>query len=230
MTEEQSEELQLGRRRRSSNEDFDDDDHDSDDEHDFYMEHPHLMFDDLDFEDLAMLPPTTSTYNPRPHAIPPPPDPDVLRDQLRQSLAVTKVTWEKAGAIDEEASDNGETEGLQGRELVDLGNAAVRAAKSYYYTTDISLLTTKDERTLREEFLAIREVLKQMEDRNFEGGVRHDERQAVLVWITGVENALDEEEQAIADIRSKDREWLEGSWEGREHGMSSGFVLACQCR
>lgn len=191
-----------------------------DDDHEYYVESHEDAYDDFDYDDSTMLPPTTSTYNPQTQSIPPPPDPDVLRRQLRQSLAVTKVTWEKAGVntIVEEDFDEG-YEGLQGRELVELGTAAVRAAKSYYYTTDISLLTSKDDKTLRDEFLSILDTLKRMEDRHFEGGVRHDEQQALLGWITEVESALTEEEKAISEIRSKGREWLEGSWDGREYGM-----------
>lgn len=180
--------------------------------------------EDYDFDPSVMLPPTTSTYNPQRKMLPPPPEPDVLRGQLRQSLALTKATWENAGVGTTKNLAEGYQE-LKGTELVDLATSAVRAAKSYYYTTDISLLTTKDDRILREEFLAILDVLKRMAQRKFEGGVKTEERQAVLEWITGVEAALDEEEKAIADLRSKGREWLEGSWDGREYGQFSTVVV-----
>lgn len=181
------------------------------------MESPAEM-DDYEFDQSILLPPTTSTYNPQRPSLPPAPDPDQLRAQLRQSLALTRMTWEKAGVGPTKDLAEGYQE-LQGTELVDLATSAVRAAKSYYYTTDISLLTAKDDKVLREEFLAVLDVLKRMAQRKFEGGVKPEERQALQEWITGVESALDEEEKAISDLRSKGREWLEGSWEGRKHGM-----------
>lgn len=190
----------------------------------FFTEDQEFFMDDADdmdgfeFDPSVLLPPTTSTYNPQRKPVPPAPDPDVLRGQLRQSLALTKATWQNAGVGPTKELAEGYQE-LQGTELVDLATSAIRAAKSYYYTTDISLLTAKDDRTLREEFLAILDVLKRMAERKFDGGVKPDERQSLLEWITGVESALDEEEKAIADLRSKGREWLEGSWDGREHGV-----------
>lgn len=92
-------------------------------------------------------------------------------------------------------------------ELTDLATSAVRAARGYYYTTDISLLSSKDEKTLREEFLAILDVLKRMVTRKFEGGVRPEERDHVIKWIEGVEVALDEEERDIAEMRRLGRQW-----------------------
>lgn len=176
-------------------------------------------FEDYDFDDSIMLPPTTSTYNPHTKHVPPTPDPDVLRRKLRESLAVTKSAWEKAGELPKGTQDFDGFQELQGTELCELGTAAIRAAKTYYYTTDISLLSSKDDKTLREEFLAVLDVLKRMAQRKFDGGATPDERDAVVGWITGVEEALAEEERAIVELRRKGRDWLGGSWDGREYGM-----------
>jgi len=186
-------------------------------EQEYLLESP-MEMEDYDFDDSIMLPPTTSTYNPSTKHIPPAPDPDVLRRRLRDSLAVTKKAWEKAGEVPNGGERYDGFDELQGTELCELGTAAIRAAKTYYYTTDISLLSSKDDKTLREEFLAILDVLKCMAQRKFAGGVRPDERDALVNWIVGVESALDEEETAIKELRRKGRDWLEGSWEGREYG------------
>jgi hypothetical protein len=50
-------------------------------------ESPVDMIDDPDWDrELAMLPPTVSTYNQRPSYVPPPPDLTVLRRELTEAL------------------------------------------------------------------------------------------------------------------------------------------------
>lgn len=192
------------------------------------------MFDDFDFDESTMLPPTTSTYNPQTKSIAPTLDPAVLREQLGAALAVTKGAWMQSPVISENRvkkdGEAGEAQPvelppgfneLQGTELVELATSAIRAAKAYYYTTDSSLLlSTKDDKTLREKFLAILDVLKSMAQRKFEGGVKVVERDAVVRWICSVEESLAAEETAILEMRKKGREWLEGDWEGRDMGLS----------
>lgn len=201
----------------------------------FFSESPSEseMLEDFDFDESAMLPPTTSTYNPQTKSIPPTPDPAVLRKQLRGALNDTRGAWVQSAVIAGKIGkkDGGEDAAglvelppgfieLQGTELVELATSAIRAAKSYYYTTDSSLLlSTKDDKTLREKFLAILDVLKSMAQRKFEGGVRVEEKDAVVKWICSVEESLTAEERAISEMRKKGREWLEGDWVGRDMGM-----------
>lgn len=197
----------------------------------FFSESPSEseMLDDFDFDESAMLPPTTSTYNPQTKSIPPTPDPAILRERLRGALAVTKGAWMQSPVTLGKGTKKGEDGGvelppgfneLQGTELVELATSAIRAAKAYYYTTDSSLLlSTKDDKTLREKFLAILDVLKSMAQRKFEGGVKVEERDAVVRWISSIEESLAAEEMAISEMRKKGREWLEGDWEGRDMGL-----------
>lgn len=203
-------------------------------ESEFFSESPSEteMFDDFDFDESTMLPPTTSTYNPQTKSIALTLDPAILREQLGGALAVTKGAWMQSPVILEHNKDGEEGEDqpialppgfneLQGTELVELATSAIRAAKAYYYTTDSSLLlSTKDDKTLREKFLAILDVLKTMAQRKFEGGVKVAERDAVVRWIGSVEESLAAEEKAILEMRKKGREWLEGDWEGRDMGLS----------
>jgi len=200
-------------------------------EADFFSESPSEL-DDFSFDESIMLPPTTSTYNPQTKHIPPTPNPQVLREQLRCALAVTKSAWLQSFAIPGGPARKEKVEGeedlaplppgfneLHGNELVELATSAIRAAKAYYYTTDTSLLSTRDDKSLREGFLGILDVLKRLAQRKFDGGVKPEERDAVVKWIDSVELSLAAEENAIADMRKKGREWLEGSWEGREMGL-----------
>lgn len=192
------------------------------------------MLDDFDYDESSMLPPTTSTYNPQTKSIPPTPDPSVLRERLRSALSATRVAWVQSPVVPQktggqESGDNSSEielppgfNELQGTQLVELATSAIRAAKAYYITTDSSLLlSTKDDKTLREKFLAILDILKSMAQRKFEGGVKAEEKDSVVSWIGSVEESLSAEEKAIFDMRKKGREWLEGEWEGREMGSYS---------
>jgi len=190
-------------------------------EHEFFSESPSEEFD---IDEAFMLPPTTSTYNLQMKPVPPAPNPDVLRKRLREALTITKRRWEES--IPEQLGD-GSKDGVDEKEipqgvydihcteLTDLATSAVRAARGYYYTTDISLLSSKDEKTLREEFLFVLDVLKRMVQRKFEGGVQIEERDHVINWIKSVEVSLDEEERDIAEMKRLGRQWLEGDWTGK---------------
>ena len=187
-------------------------------DNDYILDSP-LDMDDYDFDDSIMLPPTTSTYNPHVEPCAPAPEVEVLRKRLREALSMAKNAWARAGEIPVEGEGCEALQDLQGTELCELGTSAIRAAKTYYYTTDISLLSSKDDRTMREEFLGVLDVLKRMAQRKFLGGVKPAEHTAMTTWITGVEDALFEEERALIELRRKGRDWLEGDWNGREYGM-----------
>ena len=180
--------------------------------------------EDFDIDASFVLPPTTSTYNLQMKPVPPTPNPDELRKRLREALTITKRAWGQSiperldGGKDTDIIDKLIPQGvydLHCTELTDLATSAVRAAKGYYYTTDISLLASKDEKTLRDEFLFILDVLKRMMNRKFEGGVLPEERDHVINWIRSVEVSLDEEERDIAEMKRLGREWLEGDWSGK---------------
>ncbi|KAH8155098.1 uncharacterized protein LAJ45_00107 [Morchella importuna] len=208
-------------------------------EQEFFSESPteSEMLDDFDYDESSMLPPTTSTYNPQTKSIPPTPDPSVLRERLRSALSATRVAWVQSPVVPQktggqESGDNSSEielppgfNELQGTQLVELATSAIRAAKAYYITTDSSLLlSTKDDKTLREKFLAILDILKSMAQRKFEGGVKAEEKDSVVSWIGSVEESLSAEEKAIFDMRKKGREWLEGEWEGREMDRNRLFL------
>ena len=192
-----------------------------DQDHEFFTESP---AEELDLDESFMLPPTTSTYNLQMKPIPPAPNPDDLRKKLRDALTITKRSWAQSVPNHVDSEGNIAPEGkdlpqgvydLHCTELTDLATSAVRAARAYYYTTDISLLSSKDEKTLREEFLFVLDVLKRMIQRQFQGGVKVEERDHVINWINSVEVSLDEEERDIAEMKRLGREWLEGDWSGR---------------
>lgn len=186
-----------------------------DQDHEFFTESP---AEEFDLDESFMLPPTTSTYNLQTKPLPPAPNPDDLRKKLRHALTITKRSWAQSvpNHVDGEGKDLPQgAYDLHCTELTDLATSAVRAARAYYYTTDISLLSSKDEKTLREEFLFVLDVLKRMIQRQFQGGVRVEERDHVINWINSVEVSLDEEERDIVEMKRLGRQWLEGDWSGR---------------
>src|SRR5205814_637657 len=48
----------------------------------------------------ATLPPTVSTYKPRTPEIPPPPDPETLKEDLREALDDCRRNWLEASSMD----------------------------------------------------------------------------------------------------------------------------------
>jgi hypothetical protein len=183
-------------------------------------------------EEFMHIPPTQSTYKAKKLDIPPPPDPEVLRTHLREALALTKRTWEltplRGESVEpQQHATRQRRNTLGGVDVVELATSAVRAAKAYYYTTDITRVGAKSEKTLREDFITILDALKRMSqvrevfnDRK----VTVEERAEVIGWITSVEDCLLKEESSIGEIRRKCREWSEGDWTGREMERNHAFL------
>lgn len=82
---------------------------------------------------------------------------------------------------------------------------------------------------MREEFLGVLDVLKRMVQRKFAGGVKPEEHTTMTTWINGIEDSLFEEERALAELRQKGRDWLEGDWNGREYGMLQSHAAYLVC-
>src|SRR5690606_24389434 len=68
----------------------------------FYTTSPiddYISDEDID-DPIMRLPPTTSTFRQRRHSCAPQPDPELLRGQLREALAITKRAWETCPLLD----------------------------------------------------------------------------------------------------------------------------------
>lgn len=196
-----------------------------------------------DWEDSMMLPPTVSTYSHRVQYLPPPPDSEELRNDLRKTLQdadkVLKQISDSTRGLDRrkdsdgnQTHDNTENDPIsapeamsgwyeiQGLNVLDVVTLAIRAAKIYYTSHEHPrrLYTIKSERQIREELLGVLDVLKRMASRNFAGGVKHEELKVMRDWIQGIENFVGEE-ISMEQQEARDRQnwkWLEGSWTGRE--------------
>lgn len=176
-----------------------------------------------DWEDNMMLPPTVSTYSHRVQYLPPPPDSEELRNDLKKTLQdadkVLKQVSDSTRALDRRKdSDGNQTHDnaknhnaenvpisaletmsgwyeIQGLNVLDVVTLAIRAAKIYYTSHEHPrrLYTIKSERQIREELLGVLDVLKRMASRNFAGGVKHEELKVMRDWIQGIEFFIAEE-------------------------------------
>ncbi len=117
---------------------------------------------------------------------------------------------------------------IEGMHLIDIVTLAIRSAKIYYTAHDHPerLTAIKSERKIREELLTVLDVLKRMGSRNFSGGMKDEERNAINGWITEVEDLLKlEEEKEILEQRERESwPWLGGDWAGRERERECHFL------
>lgn len=200
---------------------------------------------DTDPEEPLMLPPTVSTYNHKVHYLPPPPDLETLRHDLKTTLADAKKALQQVqdqkqqdleqrkpesenGSPDVDNKDHmsssfSQSSGwyeIQGVHVLDVVTLAIRAAKTYHtsHENPHQLYSIKSERQIREELLAVLDVLRRMASRNFAGGVREDELKIMKLWMEGIEAFLTKEaEMEEQEKKTQDGwAWLEGSWQSRE--------------
>ncbi|KAK4186131.1 hypothetical protein QBC35DRAFT_475678 [Podospora australis] len=195
--------------------------------------HPEDYFsDELDEEDLNMLPPTTSTYMHRDKPVPKPPTVAELRAELTSSLkTATKSLIEARDAkappadspsisisltdgqeITDSRSRSGSTRSnigwyeIQGLHILDVMTLAIRAAKIYYTSHDRPdrLDAIRSEKEIRSALLSVMDVLKRMATRGFSGGMRDEEYRIMDAWITGLYDMLAaESEMEAAEVAER---------------------------
>ena len=209
--------------------------------------------EDWEEQEPVMLPPTVSTYSHRMQHVPSPPDAKALRKDLRQALEEARRALKETQDHEVESTDRWKrredehvqtdskacgtapesppTQGwyeLQGIHLLDIVTLAIRSAKIYYTAHDCPerLTAIKSERKIREELLAVLDVLKRMATRNFAGGTKEEERTAIDSWVLQVEELLNQEqEKERLELRECESwPWLDGDWTGREREREWMFM------
>ncbi|KAK6536744.1 hypothetical protein TWF281_000961 [Arthrobotrys megalospora] len=204
-----------------------------------YSKSPICSNDDIDEDPNAILPPTYSTYKPKNvHVVPPPPDKESLREDLKEALDDCRRVWVDAANLGFEKEGSGlgiksqadEDEGI-GRDkdegpipgLKDIllhsilrsTTLAIRAAKEYYYASDMSRLQKiTSEKQMREDFMTVLDLLKRVSTR--QGSVLAEEKGVVIAWIDSVEGLLDKELRMEDEGRRNGQVWAEGNWKGKE--------------
>lgn len=207
----------------------------------------------LDWDESMMLPPTVSTYSYRVQYLPPPPDSEMLRNDLNKALRQAERVLEQVqvtvpvfdrrndsgkGLIEEDMEQDNSLvfeapsgwHEIQGLNILDVVTLAIRAAKIYYTAHEHPqrLYSIKSERQIREELLGVLDVLKRMAGRNFVGGIKQEELGVMQNWVKDIESFV-AEEQVMERQEAKDREswkWLEGSWTGREREREWLFICS----
>ena len=117
---------------------------------------------------------------------------------------------------------------LQGMRILDVVTLAIRAARIYYtaHERPERLATVKSEREIRQALFHVLELLKRWASRNFSGGLRDDERSAIMTWMSDVRTML-AKERDLEDSEAKERSswtWAHGDWTGREREREDAFL------
>lgn len=209
---------------------------------------------DPSLDEPLMLPPTVSTYSHRVQYIPPPPDSETLRQDLKATLLEAKKALQDVQNHDgdtyceQKQRQNSGLSGedvenrtssatslsswneVQGVHILDVITLAIRAAKIYYTSHEEPqrLYNIKSERQIRQELYAVLDILKRMASRNFAGGMKEEELKVIKQWVEGIEAFLAEEE-AVEEQEKRTRnswQWIDGSWEGRERERERAFLCS----
>lgn len=188
-----------------------------------------------DGEDV-MLPPTVSTYAHRTHHVPPPPDQKTLKkdlvEALENALHSLEATVSNSKGEQDERSPGEERQGfyeIQGLHVLDTTTLAIRAARLYYtlHPNPAVLKSIKPDFQIRRDLISVLDVLKKWASRKFAGGLREEERLAILVWVSEVGMMIDEEAR-VEEAERQEREgwqWMNDSlWSGREREREICFL------
>lgn len=188
-----------------------------------------------DGEDV-MLPPTVSTYAHRTHHVPPPPDQKTLKNDLVDALEnalhaieATEPAAKSGQGIAGSQEDGQSFHEIQGLHILDQTTLAIRAARLYYtlHPNPPVLNSIKPDFQIRKDLIAVLDVLKKWAARKFEGGLREDERLAILVWVSEVGMMIDEEAR-MEDLERQEREgwrWMnEALWPDKEKEREICFL------
>jgi hypothetical protein len=185
--------------------------------------------------EAVMLPPTVSTYSHRDHYIPPPPDQKSLKKDLVEALEVALHAIEDTVPNKNPTSKDSEeepTQGfyeIQGLHILDTTTLAIRAARLYYnmHPNPARLNSIKSDYQLRRDLMTVLDVLKRWAGRKFTGGLREEERLAILVWVSEVGMMIDQETK-MEDAERQEREgwrWMDDAdWVGKDELRELSFL------
>jgi hypothetical protein len=186
--------------------------------------------------DTVMLPPTVSTYSHREPYIPPPPDQKSLKKDLVEALEVAlraiEDTVPSKNSVSKEADEDEPSQGfyeIQGLHILDTTTLAIRAARLYYtmHPNPALLNSIKSDYQLRRDLMTVLDVLKRWAGRKFTGGLREEERLAILVWVSEVGMMIDEETK-LEDAERQEREgwkWMDDTeWDDKDELRELSFL------
>jgi hypothetical protein len=188
-----------------------------------------------DGEDV-MLPPTVSTYAHRTHYVSSPPDQKSLKKDLVEALenALHALEGTIPSGKNEEDGVSPVDEGqgfheIQGLHILDTTTLAIRAARLYYtlHPNPTVLNAIKPDIQIRRDLISVLDVLKKWASRKFAGGLREEERLAILVWVSEVGMMIDQEAR-LEDAERQEREgwqWMNDSlWQGKVKEREISFL------
>lgn len=176
-------------------------------------------FVELDDADEVMLPPTISTYRPKPIIVYTLPEIRTMRASLTRSFASL------SSALDD-ADDCPSSDRTSQRAVLDRAEEAVRTAKNYYNCHDptSTLFTIVAEKDLRNALYDVMAAANDLDSTNF--ARRASERAKVREWIRMVAGLLEYEDQEETRLMEQRRSytWLRGIWSGQERQREQAFL------
>ena len=179
--------------------------------------------------EAVMLPPTVSTYSHRPHYVPPSPEHNALKKDLVDALENALQALESCEILNSEEEPSQGLYELQGLQILDTTTLAIKAARLHYtlHPYPKRLESIRPGQQLRKELHAVLEVLRRCAARGFAGGLREDERLAILIWVSEVGMMIDQEaklEEAEKNER-KDWQWLDDKrWADDDDARDLSFL------
>ncbi|KIV95676.1 hypothetical protein PV10_03300 [Exophiala mesophila] len=187
----------------------------------------------------VMLPPNVSTYRHRPSNVAPPPDQKTMKRELVEALENALQAVESCDQITNHDSEE-QTQGfheIQGLHILDTTTLAIRAARLYYtlHPNPQRLNSIRSDQELRKDLHSVLDILKKCAARNFQGGMREEERLAVLVWVSDVGMMIDREAKLEEADKSERKDWHwmnDKKWTSRENERDINlllFLLHGQC-
>lgn len=121
---------------------------------------------------------------------------------------------------------------IQGVRTLDVVTQGIRAAKVFYtsHPHPERLATIRSDRKIREEVLGALDVLKRWAMRDFEGGLRDEERDIITGWMTGVSDMMAEDcrLESVEKHKRASWAWANGDWLGKEREQEAAFLQSLE--
>ncbi|KAI5285914.1 hypothetical protein KEM54_000202 [Ascosphaera aggregata] len=117
---------------------------------------------------------------------------------------------------------------IHGIQALNLITSAISCARTYYTSHDHPerLKLISPERKIRKNLLNVLDILRCWASRDFEGGLRNNERAVLLEWIQSARDMLEEDRKLEEEEHSRRRNlsFASGDWTGREREREHAFL------
>lgn len=117
---------------------------------------------------------------------------------------------------------------IHGIQCLNLITGAIACARTYYTSHDHPerLKMISPERKIRKDLLNVLDILRCWASRDFDGGLRDNERAVLLDWIQSARDMVEKDRmlEEQEHLRRKNLAWANGDWSGREREREHAFL------